>query len=143
MPYKCLTICQPWAWAIAQGAKRVENRTWSTDYRGPLWIHAGKSRAWLAKEDLLLWPSRYGVRWPRQHELVFGAIVALAELIDCRPIEDYPGDDRFAEGPICWILDHIIALPSPIPCRGQLGLFTPNIPGLDTLARRLQAPTST
>jgi hypothetical protein len=44
---KCLTVCQPWAWAIVHGRKHVENRTWATDYRGPLLIHAGGSRRWL------------------------------------------------------------------------------------------------
>lgn len=42
-----LTIKQPWASAIMAGLKRVENRTWRTDYRGPLAIHAGLSRALL------------------------------------------------------------------------------------------------
>lgn len=38
-----LTVKQPWASAIMAGLKRVENRTWRTDYRGPLAIHAGSS----------------------------------------------------------------------------------------------------
>lgn len=37
-----LTVRQPWAWAIARGHKPIENRTWSTTYRGPLAIHAAK-----------------------------------------------------------------------------------------------------
>ncbi|HHY88739.1 MAG TPA: ASCH domain-containing protein, partial [Chloroflexi bacterium] len=39
---KALSVRQPWAWLIAQGYKTVENRTWATNYRGPLLIHAGK-----------------------------------------------------------------------------------------------------
>lgn len=44
---KCLTICQPYAALIMlpdddDRAKRVENRTWSTNYRGPLLIHAAE-----------------------------------------------------------------------------------------------------
>src|SRR6266446_8164646 len=31
---------QPWATLIALGAKRIETRSWSTSYRGPLAIHA-------------------------------------------------------------------------------------------------------
>jgi hypothetical protein len=38
-----LTVQQPWAYAITVGAKTVENRTWTTRYRGPLLIHAGKT----------------------------------------------------------------------------------------------------
>ncbi|MBL8866467.1 MAG: ASCH domain-containing protein, partial [Planctomycetia bacterium] len=40
-----LSIHQPWAHAILHFGKSVENRTWSTSYRGPLLIHAAKSRA--------------------------------------------------------------------------------------------------
>lgn len=38
---KMLTVRQPWAWAIAAGYKYIENRTWTTSYRGKLGIHAG------------------------------------------------------------------------------------------------------
>ena len=33
---KALTIKQPWASLIVHGIKDIENRTWRTDYRGPL-----------------------------------------------------------------------------------------------------------
>lgn len=39
---KALTLTQPWATLVATGAKRIETRSWSTSYRGPLAIHAGK-----------------------------------------------------------------------------------------------------
>jgi len=40
-PY-VLTLRQPWASAVflARGGKNVENRTWKTNYRGRLYIHA-------------------------------------------------------------------------------------------------------
>jgi hypothetical protein len=37
-----LTLHQPWASLIALGVKTIETRSWSTKYRGPLAIHAGK-----------------------------------------------------------------------------------------------------
>src|SRR5262245_40368428 len=40
---KALTIRQPYASLIALGAKHYETRTWTTDYRGPLLIHAARS----------------------------------------------------------------------------------------------------
>jgi hypothetical protein len=92
---KAITVRQPWAELIASGAKRVENRTWRTRYRGPLLIHAAKPT---------------------------GAIVATADLIDCVPIQDAQHLD-FAEGPWCWLLEYIRRLPKPIPCRGQQRLF--------------------
>src|SRR5664280_3664302 len=36
---RILSVQQPWAWAIVEGHKRVENRTWTTPYRGPVLIH--------------------------------------------------------------------------------------------------------
>ena len=41
---KMLTLHQPWASLIAVGVKTIETRSWSTPYRGPLAIHAGKAR---------------------------------------------------------------------------------------------------
>lgn len=39
---KTLTLKQPWASLIANGYKKYEFRTWKTNYRGPILIHAGK-----------------------------------------------------------------------------------------------------
>ena len=39
---KCLSIQQPWAWAVVNGWKPIENRTWHTNYHGPLLIHTGQ-----------------------------------------------------------------------------------------------------
>lgn len=39
---RCITLTQPWATLVAIGAKLVETRSWGTDYRGPLAIHAAK-----------------------------------------------------------------------------------------------------
>lgn len=69
---KALTILQPWAHLIAFGAKRVENRSWITGYRGPLVIHAGKSDRLITERDRELYPA-----------MAFGAIVAVAELVEC------------------------------------------------------------
>lgn len=112
---KCLTVCQPWPWGIIHGPKRIENRSWPTSYRGPLAIHAGKSKAWL--QDSL--PD--GTRVPLQ-EMEFGKIIGVVDLVGCVPIEQV-ADDPFAYGPWCWILQNPRALAVPIPYKGQLGLF--------------------
>lgn len=38
-----LSVKQPWAGLIVSGVKDVENRTWRTNVRGPVLIHAGKT----------------------------------------------------------------------------------------------------
>lgn len=40
---KALSIRQPWAWCIIYAGKDIENRTWATQYRGPVLIHAAKT----------------------------------------------------------------------------------------------------
>lgn len=40
---KALSVKQPWAGLIALGYKKIECRTWGTNYRGPLLICASKS----------------------------------------------------------------------------------------------------
>ena len=37
---KALSIKQPWASLIAHGIKDIENRTWKTNFRGRIYIHA-------------------------------------------------------------------------------------------------------
>ncbi len=39
---KAITIKQPWASLIVNGYKKYEFRSWKTNYRGELYIHAGK-----------------------------------------------------------------------------------------------------
>jgi hypothetical protein len=40
---KILSVRQPWAALIVSGHKDIENRTWSTRYRGPVLIHASQA----------------------------------------------------------------------------------------------------
>jgi hypothetical protein len=115
---KTLTVQQPWAWAIVEGIKRIENRTWVTPYRGPLLIHAGKGRKWIGHplaHDLC--PEA-----PPESELIFGYILGGVEIVDCVPVVQVV-DDRFASGPFCWILANPWKLAHPVPLAGKLGLF--------------------
>ena len=112
---KALTICQPYAHLIVIGDKIIENRKWATSYRGPLAIHAGKSRQWLEDGDEQEWP-----------HMVFGAVVAIADLRGCARLEDLPleyRDHAHASGPWCWILRNVLPLKKPIPMRGAQGLW--------------------
>ena len=95
---KALTVLQPWAWAIIHGPKRIENRTWRTNYRGPLAIHAGLSRR------MLCVTLNNGMIVP-EDALVFGALLGVVDLVDCVSLADAP-PDPFAEGPYCWLLEN-------------------------------------
>lgn len=39
---KAITVIQPWATLLATGKKHIETRSWKTNYRGEILIHAGK-----------------------------------------------------------------------------------------------------
>jgi hypothetical protein len=116
---RALTICQPYAELIARGLKTIENRTWTTSYRGPLLIHAGKSRQWLRPDDIADYPY-----------MAFGAIVAVADLVDIKPLRDLPlalQHDPHANGPFCWLLGRVYRLSEPVPCPGAQQLWAPDI----------------
>lgn len=123
-PIKALTVCQPYAHLIAILEKPIENRTWPTSYRGPLLIHAGRSRAWLDEDD--------EVRYPKMD---YGAIVAVADLVACLHLdsgEPWPEQwaslrgNRHALGPWCWVLEHVRRLTAPVECMGHQGLWLPD-----------------
>lgn len=112
---KALTICQPYAELIMRGEKPIENRTWPTSYRGPLAIHAGKSRAWLDDDGVESWPG-----------MPFGAVVGTARLVDCVRVECLTvqlAANEHANGPWCWILADVVRFSEPVPYRGAQGLW--------------------
>jgi hypothetical protein len=75
---KALTIRQPWAWAILNAGKDVENRSWPTKHRGPLAIHAAKARP-TARERARL--ASMGVTVP--DELPVGVVLGTVRVVDC------------------------------------------------------------
>lgn len=115
---KALTILQPYAERIRLGLKPIENRTWHTSYRGPLLIHAGKSRTLMDPGDEQDYPG-----------MAFGALVARARVVDCVRVERLPPElagHEDANGPWCLVLADVQSLAVPIPCRGALGLWEYN-----------------
>ncbi len=146
---KALSLWQPWASAIALGAKRIETRSWRTNYRGPLLIHAGKSNQYLPMRAVRSGAAAIrrsigrdavkaaGMNYEADYPL--GAIIAVCEVIGCmkteavlewgsmhlaewdRPREYFLGD--YSSGRYGWVLAKVRKLPKPIPYKGMLGLF--------------------
>ena len=92
---KCLSVCEPWAWAIIHGPKGIENRSWATAYRGPLLIHASKSKAYLADPDELVASSRT-VDEVRELEVRGEPVV----IVDARSDRTREGDPLQARGSV-------------------------------------------
>lgn len=112
---KALTIRQPWADAIAHGEKRIENRSRRTNYTGPVLIHAGLA------EDIGALPQEMTAGWAGTR----GAIIAIADLVGCHQADRCCKPWGF---PGCWhwVLSDVRALTTPLPAKGQLGLWTPS-----------------
>lgn len=129
--FRALTICQPHASAIIDGPKRFENRTWETNYHGPLIIHAGKSKKWLnpiAREFYTARGFSYG---HGGSGLTMGAAIGLVWLEGSFPLRSVQPERRFkecAEGPFCWHVYDPLKFETPIPMRGALGLI--NVPAI-------------
>lgn len=154
---KCISLWQPWASAIACGSKTIETRSWRTHYRGPLAIHAAKRRViselisysccgpWEGALSKVL-PTMRRLRW--FDALPFGAVVAVVNLVDCRPTGAFtqgeihrrrrPAGQRsrsydwaeadlgdFGPGRFGWVLRDVVMLDTPVAWRGCQGFFAP------------------
>jgi hypothetical protein len=96
---KALTIKNPWAMLIALGVKDIENRTWRTNFRGRIYIHAalkpvpfngmlnGMSFTQAQLKDVfkLNLPERYPDHMSKYPN---ACIVGEVDIIDC--IKDHP-----------------------------------------------------
>ncbi len=105
---KALSIRQPWANMIASGKKTIETRTWRTNYRGPLLIVSSRT--------------------PRIEPA--GYALAVAELIDCRPMtreDEEKACYQIYPRAQAWVLTNIRRI-DPFPVNGKLGLNSPVIP---------------
>ena len=76
---KAITIKQPWATLIMSGVKRFEFRSWKTNFRGDVLIHAGKGIDKEAVERL----AKY-----LPEELPMGKILGKVTITDCVPMSD-------------------------------------------------------
>lgn len=124
---KAISLWQPWASAMALGFKKIETRSWSTNYRGPLFIHAAKK--------VIKWPSLYIQKVFdktafQPDDLPFGQILCQVDLIDCKKIfihnqpsgemERLMGD--YTPGRYMWATDNLQTL-FPFPFKGKQGIF--------------------
>jgi len=108
-----LSIRQPWASLVLAG-KDVENRSWSTQHRGALIVHASLRAAGGANVAGLGVDLDDAARYPR------GALVGVVDLVDCVRDAKSPWAER---GSWHWLLANPRRLREPIPYRGALGLM--------------------
>lgn len=145
---KALTLTQPWATLVAIGAKKIETRSWNTQYRGPLAIHAAKGYPGAAK-DMCYQPhfksALLSAGYSVPHELPTGVIVATCDLVSTHRVDEMDwveGKRGWANGRYfweateqektfgiydigryMWFLANVKKLEKPLPAKGALSIW--------------------
>lgn len=125
---KVLSLKEPWATLIKEGIKKVETRSWKTNYRGKLYIHASSSSIPknLDKEFASL---------IKDFSFNYGNIICECELVDCiymtdeyikniketNHLEYICGEYKI--GRYAWILKDIKPLKELIKAKGKLNIW--------------------
>lgn len=119
---KVLTIKQPWALLIVNNYKQYEFRSWKTNYRGKILIHAG-----LSMEKEMLKKINYNL------EYIKGAIIGEADIVDCILVDEKFNEELRQINPLvysnnhignyAWKLENIKKYDEPIYVKGKLGLW--------------------
>lgn len=132
MGMKAITLWQPWASLLAAGIKKNETRTWGTQYKGTLYIHAAQkvinvpSAIQLAtKEKLKIYA----------HQLPKGQFVGIVNLRGCKRLPSMGGKyldeyeyleqllGDYGWGRFVWFCEDHQRI-SPVECRGRQGIWT-------------------
>ena len=114
---RALSIRQPWAWLVVNGYKNIENRTWSTSFRGRIFVHAGQRMVPGDYPEQREYITQAGIVIPCP--LARGAIIGEVTITGCLSASDSP----WYCGPYGFILEDPVAYDAPVPHRGQLGFF--------------------
>lgn len=121
---KIITLKQPWATLIAEGYKQYEFRTWKTNYRGKLLIHAGCG----VDKEAMKRVEFLHLTYPKS------CIVAEVTLEDCLPLTEelnmkisskniqVYGENRLRTGYV-WKIETIKKMCVP-NIKGKLGLWS-------------------
>ena len=124
---KVLTLKQPWATLISEGIKEYEFRSWKTNYRGKILIHAGCG---IEKEELKRFDS-LKLDYPSKK------IIAIAEIEDCLELNDELNKKIISQNNIAygnkyrngyaWKLKNIKKIKYDKEIKGKLGLWNIDI----------------
>lgn len=158
---KAMSLWQPWAQLVVLRMKRFETRTWSTNYRGALLIHAGQRVVGPAEvgaagaEDLEHLYRRLEEHGFDRHQfLPRGELIGVCILASVWPteivapwlrngeeLEELRAGD-FSDGRFAWSLEGAAPFARPICYSGRQGLFDVPSATLE-VARILEPPPPT
>lgn len=126
---KVLSLYQPYAQIIKSGIKKIETRSWKTNYRGKLYIHASMTK--LKKEDK---ENKKLMALVGDADMDYGTIICECDLVDCIEMtEDFIAQLKvnnpdeynsgfYSPGRYAWILDNV-KICDPIKAKGHLGIW--------------------
>ncbi len=126
---KVLSIKEPFATLIKDKEKKIETRSWKTNYRGELYIHASLTKYKNESMDKFYIDSLI-----KNKKLNYGYIICKCKLVDCIKIDktfqekisknrkEYKLGD-YKEGRYAWILEDIEKLSEPIKAKGKLNIW--------------------
>src|SRR3990167_1043382 len=133
---KALSLTQPWATLVVLREKAWETRSWPTNYRGQLAIHAAKGFPKWAKELCGTEPFKSALAehgYNSWSDLPLGGILG-----DCRLMRALSTNGGFLQAMLGaqeiafgdysknrygFLLENVQEYPVPIPTRGALGLW--------------------
>ena len=121
---KVLTIREPWASLITNGYKEYEFRSWKTNYRGKILIHAGMG----IDKDMIDRFKDYKLKY------MSGCIIGEADLVDCILVNEDFIDNLRKINPIvygqsnhietyAWKLENVKKYDKAVYIKGKLGLW--------------------
>jgi len=126
---RVLTIKEPFATLISLGIKTTETRSWRTNYRGEIYIHAG-----IKKPDYSYKSDDFKKIADQYQYDKLGHIICKCKLVDCIEMtEEYIENMKknnytdyicggYEIGRFAWILEDV-ELIEPIFVKGRLGIW--------------------
>ncbi len=126
---KVLSLTEPYATLIKEGKKKIETRSWKTNYRGVLYIHASRTK--IKKEDR---ENQELMNLLKDIPFNYGHIICKCNLVNCVYMtKTYVNEIKknhqeficgeYREGRYAWILENIEILKVPILAKGHLGIW--------------------
>ena len=125
---KVISIKEPFASLIANGFKKIETRSWKTNYRGELFIHASGKK--LATEFL---NNECVITLIKGMQMNYGNIICRCKIVDCVYMdEDFIEKIKqnnveyscgeYSVGRYAWILEDVRPI-IPIVAKGRLNIW--------------------
>jgi hypothetical protein len=156
---KIITVRQPWADLLAMKIKKVEFRSWRTNHRGQVAIHAGLTVDTAAREHfwkifsnpasivreiprVVVGDDLERIRGYLAHPRK-GVIVAVGRIAGCEKSEYHYEELGFSEESWGWVFEDVVELKREVRIVGRQGLFTASPQDATRIRAAITGPVDT